>query len=442
MANLIALINPTHLSYCVPILCMLGYMLMHEELSAVAIVLTMCLALTGLMVYFAFSEKVVNDRKNRVNVQDVKKFQAESIEETCERLQLDVLEAQESLNVLYYLKKAITADKSKGDLAVRAVECGAVQQTVLLMLNNGHCDERDVACIELLNEIIAIRKARNRLFATEADLRDVIDGFVEYCTIAMGNEQHDVATAETDDSNFLNHHRRPKKEQENGVLTLMKDVTGVSKDNDTSVKDSTTLLEQARLRQLCRAKALVTLGLMCDECSDAQTRIADRRGVTLLVGLLEREVIACSKATKTIGNTNDNAGVAGSEARSGTGNSRQVERTSMSVCKWACWCLFNLTLDHPPNKFDFYHANGIRIVIDVLKAHVGCVDVHRQGLALLLSMISPDTYAKFSMAQARQMMMANGLVDLVESNKLAFRLEKDITLTSRALMNHLAIDYS
>jgi len=130
----------------------------------------------------------------------------------------------------------------------------------------------------------------------------------------------------------------------------------------------------------------------------------------------------------------------------------------------------------------------MRPVVDVLKLHPESAHVHRQGLALLFNLIAPDPYAKYrcemivllayfcacacvninvqllglsrtfslrtyltyhpvmchsySHAQARQMLMANGIVEVIEHAKVVFKKERDIVATTRAMLNIIAVDYS
>ena len=107
------------------------------------------------------------------------------------------------------------------------------------------------------------------------------------------------------------------------------------------------------------------------------------------------------------------------------------------------YCLLqNLSLEHPPSKAAIFEASGIRLAIDALKLHSDSAAIHRQALALLFSTVSPDHRAKHSLAQARNMMMANGVIEVVEHAKVAFRKENDIYTTCRAISNTLMIDYS
>lgn len=84
----------------------------------------------------------------------------------------------------------------------------------------------------------------------------------------------------------------------------------------------------------------------------------------------------------------------------------------------------------------------MRPVIDALKLHTDNANVHRQGLALLFNLVAPDPYAKYSHAQARQMLMANSIVDVIEHAKVAFKTERGIIATCRAILNIIAVDFS
>lgn len=102
----------------------------------------------------------------------------------------------------------------------------------------------------------------------------------------------------------------------------------------------------------------------------------------------------------------------------------------------------NMSLDHPPAKSVLYHCQAIATAVDALKMHPDSAHVHRQGLALLFNLIAPDLYAKYSLAHARQSLLANGIVDVVEHAKVAFKKERDIVATCRAISNTMMVDFS
>jgi len=236
----------------------------------------------------------------------------------------------------------------------------------------------------------------------------------------------------------------------------------------------------------CVAKALMTLGLLVDECEDAKTYAVDRKLVVLVLSCIQTATTLCSTnpvqsivspsntttttATTTATTPDSSAATSTSTSTSSSSwKSKDFSRLSRPtrvkhsalLTKWSCWCLFNLSLEHPPAKAVVFHAGsstgaggggggavadslcGIPVVIDALKQHPANANVHRQGLALLLCLIAPpDEYSMFSQAKARQMMMANNMVHLIEENKVAFKAEKDINNTSMAILNILVQDWS
>ena len=49
-----------HFFYTIPIILMLLFMLIHEDLSAVAIILILCMSFVGLVAYFSYSDAAAN----------------------------------------------------------------------------------------------------------------------------------------------------------------------------------------------------------------------------------------------------------------------------------------------------------------------------------------------------------------------------------------------
>lgn len=49
---------------------------------------------------------------------------------------------------------------------------------------------------------------------------------------------------------------------------------------------------------------------------------------------------------------------------------------------------------HPPNKYDFYHGQGIAVVTDTLKIYRDDGDILLQGLGLLLNAVVEDPQTK------------------------------------------------
>eukprot|EP01034_Spumella_vulgaris_P021998 gene21998-28088_t len=129
-------------------------------------------------------------------------------------------------------------------------------------------------------------------------------------------------------------------------------------------------------------KILLTVGLLCtDNHHKVQTRIADRKGMQLLI--------------------------------------------SYAFCS-----------DRFEERF------GVRTVIDILKQHPTAVEINRQGMALLLVMLANDSYCKYSITQARQMAMANSIVEVVHAAQREFKQFGDIVTSSKGVLNVIIKDWS
>lgn len=86
------------------------------------------------------------------------------------------------------------------------------------------------------------------------------------------------------------------------------------------------------------------MGLLCsDECPDAQTRLNDRGGIPVLLGLLKSAIIMCSSSTESngIGAKGSDSSNAKSCSSFGAPMEKSVlKKHSAVMCKWICWCLF------------------------------------------------------------------------------------------------------
>ncbi|KAJ1423004.1 hypothetical protein B484DRAFT_109244 [Ochromonadaceae sp. CCMP2298] len=239
---------------------------------------------------------------------------------------------------------------------------------------------------------------------------------------------------------------------------------------------------------------MMSLGLAADDCDSAKTRVTDRNLVAMLLCCLHTSAALCSSNPSAgrellFANAHElrkgrgwgGGGRGGAGGGGGLGSLPLETRMKQSalLAQWACWCLFNVSLAHPPAKLELFCANGgrgagaggsegvrlggVRCVLECLKLHPGraqvsmwCVfsylcpqtlsslnhptltlvyqsilinlhlsihpsypsiypsihiylsfytylsihQVHRQGLALLLSLVAPDPCAKFSLVSA------------------------------------------
>lgn len=81
-------------------------------------------------------------------------------------------------------------------------------------------------------------------------------------------------------------------------------------------------------------------------------------------------------------------------------------------------------------------------LVDITKLHLCQLDIVRQALAVLVSLISNDPQAKFSLSKARHALLEMGLVGLLDDVKREFKGEAHIISTSAALLNLIVKDWS
>lgn len=80
--------------------------------------------------------------------------------------------------------------------------------------------------------------------------------------------------------------------------------------------------------------------------------------------------------------------------------------------------------------------------MDALKLHPKDVEINRQGFALLFNIINHDPQTKYSLAQARQAVLVNGMVDIVENANKEFRMIKDIRITGKGILDLIIQNWS
>jgi hypothetical protein len=80
----------------------------------------------------------------------------------------------------------------------------------------------------------------------------------------------------------------------------------------------------------------------------------------------------------------------------------------------------HLTFNHPPNKWDFVRRGGIPHGTKALRNFPGDVSVTHQGLALMVNILANDSQAKMDISSTRQMALAHGIVDIVQTAESNF----------------------
>ncbi len=101
-------------------------------------------------------------------------------------------------------------------------------------------------------------------------------------------------------------------------------------------------------------------------------------------------------------------------------------------------CYQHITYGHPPNKVEFVHYSGINHILSVLKHHVNLIShstevnsevvehadsmCYYQAIGLLYNIVLVDSHAKINLANIRQLILHEGIVDIVNTIQHAYPL--------------------
>ena len=153
-------------------------------------------------------------------------------------------------------------------------------------------------------------------------------------------------------------------------------------------------------------KFFMALGMLADEFPQGQTIIGDKGGIGYAT--------ICLKAS----------------------------RNTPNLGKWCCWCLLNIVYDHPPNKREFFIKGGLGYTIDCMNKNINKNDLFKQGIALILTIISIDNKTKMSLAKARESCLANGIFDMLQLGKKAHGNDPTIEGIIKKIFDLLMADWS
>jgi hypothetical protein len=101
-----------------------------------------------------------------------------------------------------------------------------------------------------------------------------------------------------------------------------------------------------------------------------------------------------------------------------------------------------MTINHPPNRFDFVINGGLGRVVRALQTQGSDADIQIQGLGLILNMFVEDPHALYKIPQARQNALGEGLGVLLQDNVANFKSNSKVAALCIKLQNALISDYS
>ncbi len=421
------------IGFIFPFVALFVYLYTKENLSETAIILAICVIIPSVFLYLLYPKQNIKKlTAENVEHEAFISYEKKSVDEIFDVLRMSITDAQEQLSILYYLRKKVHGDSNA---AVELIHLGAFQQTVQILQNSAILDTKFLAAIDLLNEILHIQKAREELIINEYIMKECVDSVMEIF------------------SDVIN--------QTNTLYAV--DTFSVQNSTEFTTINNADIEERKNKFNQSGYKILMTIGLLySDNNHKLQSRIADKNGIQNIINysFQNRLYLATNTDTKNTTTTAIN-----------TANNMLMIKYN----QWGMWSLFNILINHPANKSEFYHLGGIRNVIDILR-RVGDdnikennknnsaspknlkdtkaafnnnknknIELYRQGLAVLLIMLTNDTYAKYSLTQARQMAMANNIVDVIQNIQNECKNNKscaDVVATSKAILNLIIQDWS
>jgi len=324
--------------YITPIIMLFLYLISLESLSKSVGILLVCILLTGGIILFAVYGS--SQQLKKAELENI--FEAETLDNVFRRIKDNFVEENESLQALNVLRK-----KAKTN-SVKLIELEVVEFLLQILMTLNADDKRYIVAVDLLNQLLSCQLARKKLFSNTISLNSSVDNVVNICN-----------------TNF----------------TIYQD------------QNHTNFMEK-----ICN-KLLMTMGLICCDCTTAQSRIGDKNAI--------QSILNFSFEKKSI--------------------------HSSLLVKWGLWSLLQMTFNHPPNKFDFYHIGGINQVVNALQQHQDDPNIILQGLGLLLNTIIDDPHTKISLSQARQAVLNSGIVDLLQCIEIKYKNRQDIISMSHQL---------
>ncbi len=253
----------------IPFALLLLYMLSEGTLTKTAAILTVCVGVPSVVMYYVFKRHKEPVKPVNLEKQAFLSFESKSIDELFSDLQVGIEASQESYHILLYLRKKAHSNAAS---AVELVHLGILQHAISILQKCPVTDKRYIACFDLINEILHIAKAREQLICNEYQVMKFIDALMDvFFDINMqlkqlnpgdndGSATKDTMFVRDDDDEEV---KKPSQSSSSSVVVCAEDVHDKAAERDLVVF-------------LCQGyKILLSLGLLCSENHNKiQTRVA------------------------------------------------------------------------------------------------------------------------------------------------------------------------
>ena len=374
-----------------PCIMVLYYLLTSKELFDTGLALGACLAVVALAAMLITYANRQSTCKDADGGDSRHLFDNVSLDDIIDKIRLKLTEANETVQILNFLRKRIHKNKKVAvDLAAKNDRIVYFILKVMEELNGE--DERVLAGIDVINELLHVQDAKDIILSTTSKSMDTI----KYDII-------DPLVAKIKELVAQNRVRFTRDEYD-------ADLDDISLKLNLETRDEAASSLSGSKKQCFTAygyKFVMALGLLAMDHPGLQTIIGDRGGIEVTVRFMD-----------------------------------EYYQSFPTLAKWSCWSLIHITLQHPPNKRELANRNGIETIINALKHNPEKSDLHSQAYMLLVNVLSNDNKTKMSLAKARQLALTNGLVDVIQSAQRTFVKVDDIQSSTKFILDLLIADWS
>lgn len=395
-SNNVARLNaPLVVCWLAPAVIVVAVMSFHVEVANTLLILLGCFGTVSFLIWILFAFEgngpsfwdklaiyaIGGDKSPRNAGEEMTLTSEEDWERIRKEFKSNLTDTASTLKMLSMFKKRMQKNNA---FTLDCAKHGLLKYAIMSIANAGVDDVRIPIALDVINSMLAASNAKEFL-ATNSDMNSVrenVDNFLQTANFIYTNniEVKTDEETETSEETALLYPTNQQKKQ---------------------IKTSVTF-------QNVGYKMVMTIGLLCADCKEAQSRLGDKGAVQMLVKLLQQQVL------------------------------------SVVFSKWCYWSLIQLSENHPPNKRAFVIAGGIPSLIEALKAHPKSLEVYQQGLILLYYILSPDSQTKLNLPEVRQSALANGIVDVLHKAQRHFVDEnsESIRVTAASILDILIADWS
>jgi hypothetical protein len=385
---------------------LVGLLLWAESMGRSAMILAVCMSVTGFLAYIAIAEVPTKPGQPRQSIlqrflavtlggggevvlldrgssAQTQMYSSDPLSDLVEKFRWEMTDARDSLLMLSQMLRRIRKTDPRAEQVAKDAHSLGLMKCVLVFSQNVPVDDpRIPICADIVNEMLAKKTVRKTVCSDESQLRDMVD-----CLLVVLKDAVSPPRVQNQDEG--------------------------DNDGDAVDEEGKKLLMPApkKIPNECfnsyGYKLIMAVGMLGMDNREAQSTLGDRGAFGIVLG-----------AMQTYG------------------------PLSEDVVKWGCWSLIHLTFDHPPNKRECHQRGGLTLVIDALKQHSKSAAVFEQALGIIISILIPDSQTKMNQSQARQAALAHNIFDVLQKSQKEFKENEHIQAMINQILQILITDWS